>query len=457
MEYRDFEQKLAENLKNQTFAVDTDRLISGIHGESKKRKLTGYLYFFVSIGVVAGILSWVYFSKTQQASIANEKTEMVNIINEESRTNNSISDSKSLSNLEDINTLSTSNVDLPNAKLNTTSSSKLTSTKNNTKKLNPFGSKINKIEAIRSDDPSYPENFNKALSKDDVTHNQTENRKFDFSPKLTSLQSIESQIVIKNRKIYTDKVTCPSFKIHKGSGVSFAVIPEIGVFAPMKRFESSNMDNPVFQERKENEKTLEGISAALYARAYFRQLRGFYGQAGVSYSTLTEKMTLKYDYEKVDTTFGVISITVSQTGDTVTTIYGPILQRKRITGNKVRHHGFTLWDVPIGVGYEYNIGRVNIGLEAGVNLNMSMKSRGLVFQGDTTFVAPSDSGNTGFKKKLGTSYYFGVTASTPIFKNGDLFLACRMRYIPGSFSAENSPVSQSYHFAGLNLGYIHRF
>ena len=36
-------------------------------------------------------------------------------------------------------------------------------------------------------------------------------------------------------------------------------------------------------------------------------------------------MNLEYSYIKRDTTQGIISITVSQTGDTITTIYGDII------------------------------------------------------------------------------------------------------------------------------------
>lgn len=450
MEYKDFEHQLASNLNNQVYLVDTDSLIRGIHGE-KEGKRRPMLFLFLLATMLVGVGSWMYLrssgstvksdSHTKEIAMAS-KTNSETAINETKNTSISVENNESkieVSNNQQINSNQ-------NSQISRSSFSNINNTSNQSILINQNSNVNNSVDQLMLSDVSKYEEL--PVAENSPTRQNASGIK--------SLQQEFQYLTINKRVIRTDKVICPSFKINKGPGISFAIIPEIGAFYPIKRFTSKTQDNAVFQSREDNEKTLEGINGAIYGRAYFGKLRGLYGQVGVSYSTLTEKMKLKYDYEKIDTSFGIISITISQGGDTVTTIYGPIYQRKRITGEKTRHHSFRLWDIPIGVGYDYNLGRINIGVEGGVNVNMSMTPKGTIYQGDTTFVASTDAGNE-FKNRLGASFYFGVSASTPISKNGDLYVACRMRYIPDAFTLDNSQISQAYHFTGLNLGYIHRF
>ena len=167
-------------------------------------------------------------------------------------------------------------------------------------------------------------------------------------------------------------------------------------------------------------------------------------------------MDLKYAYTRKDTTQGVISITVSQTGDTITTIYGDIITDRKISGNKVRHYSFSMIDMPVALGVEKEFGSWTAGLEAGAVFNLSLRTSGTILASDTSFVA-ADLPSANFRQSLGVSYFAGVTLGKDIFRAGRLYLAARARFIPDAFSGDQNRIKQSYNFFGINAGYIYTF
>ena len=122
-------------------------------------------------------------------------------------------------------------------------------------------------------------------------------------------------------------VKCPSFKTKKP--IRFSLIPEIGYFYPLTTFGSRNpVTSEVLDIRKQNETTLEGIQAALYGKVGWKAIP-WYFKTGLNYGRITRRMDLDLSFVRKDTTIGIISITESQNGDTLTVIRGPI-----ITGDK---------------------------------------------------------------------------------------------------------------------------
>jgi hypothetical protein len=254
--------------------------------------------------------------------------------------------------------------------------------------------------------------------------------------------------------LQSDKIICPSFS--NRNKLYFEIIPELGIFYPFKKlgFTGSELENK-FSLRDKNEFSLEGLQVGLYGRIR-KEKSPFYLSAGLTYSTLTEKMSLKYNYTKTDTVQGIISITVSQSGDTITTIYGDIVREHKISGNKIAHYSFQLIDLPIAFGYEKTMDQWVFGIEAGISLNLSLKSKGNILASDTSFINIENVQND-FNRSLGLSYFGGLLVGREFNDFGRLYLATRFRYIPETFSSSQNRINQNYHFAGLNLGYIVRF
>jgi hypothetical protein len=249
------------------------------------------------------------------------------------------------------------------------------------------------------------------------------------------------------------EIECPTFT--KKNSLYVELIPEIGIFYPFKKLESSSDEiNEIFNQRNNNEKSLEGIQAALHVK--WRKTKSPYSlRAGLEYQQLIEKMNLKYEYTTRDTSIGIISITVSQTGDTITTIYGEIIEETLHSGTQIAHHKFRTFDIPIALGYEKSIGSFDVGLEAGISLNISLRNSGSLLNSANTFQPLPD--NSLFKSSVGLNYLGGIYAAKNINSLGRFYLALRGRFIPSTFSSPANQIKQSYAYGGLHLGYVLRF
>ena len=224
-------------------------------------------------------------------------------------------------------------------------------------------------------------------------------------------------------KIKKGNVICPTFR--KKGRFTLDIIPEIGYFRPLKNLQyDGNEPNNIYDLRHQHESTLEGLNAGLYVRLMNDKLPVFF-QAGASFSRMSEKMPLDYAYTKRDTTRGIISITQSQSGDTVTSL-----------------------------GFEKSFGSWSAGIEGGIVLNLAMKASGQILASDTSFTA-IDQPIEAYKSRLGLSYFGGLFASRPVGNTGKVFFTIRGRYIPDSFSSDYNRIRQSYHIVGLNVGYIY--
>jgi hypothetical protein len=245
------------------------------------------------------------------------------------------------------------------------------------------------------------------------------------------------------------KTGCPTFD--RSDGLSFEIIPEIGYFRPLKRLSAPGTEpSDLLALRDRNESSLEGLQAALYGRMRFGSVP-LYLQSGVYFTRQSERMKLDYSYTRLDTVQGIISITRSPSGDTITTIYGDIVRETTVSGQSIGHHYFSLLDIPISLGYEMEAGRFTIGVEAGLMFNIFLKSKGRLLDSPTSFQELSS--NSPFKTGAGLSYFGSVNVSTRIGP-GSIQLAARYRHIPNDFTIPGAQIAQGYSQAGLHLAYV---
>ena len=267
------------------------------------------------------------------------------------------------------------------------------------------------------------------------------------STNITGLHSLNSTSIA----MAGGRINCPSFD--QRSKFLFYIIPEIGVFKPLRNLGFSGGEpSEVYNLRRDGERSLEGIQAALYGRVALRN-SGIYLQSGIYYSRQSERMNLEYNFTQLDTVQGIISITQSPTGDTLTVIYGDIIRETNVRGQTVAHHYFQTFDIPIALGYERALGDsgFNFGVEAGIMLNLSLASSGRVLTSPREFTDVDDL--NAYKSGVGMSYYAGANISK-VFGPGRLYLAARYRHLPATFTEPNIRISQSYNHLGLHLGYI---
>lgn len=247
------------------------------------------------------------------------------------------------------------------------------------------------------------------------------------------------------------KINCPSFN---QAHWRLALIPEVGVFAPIKTLENKlTEDTPDFVARQTQESTLEGLNIGLYTMLV-RDKLPVYVKAGVSYSRITERMNLEYNYTELDTSVGVISETVSANGDTITQIYGDIITEIRKTGKNRQHSYIHLFDVPISIGYNTYIGGFDIGIEAGVKVNLMTRATGSLLISESEFTNLSL--DRKFKPRIGLSYFGGLLIGRNFGRFGDFYLAPRFTYYPDDFSNELNSIRQQYLSIGVNVGVVYK-
>lgn len=247
------------------------------------------------------------------------------------------------------------------------------------------------------------------------------------------------------------KINCPSFT---NAYWRFALVPEVGYFAPMKTLESKTGElSAAYQNRQADERSLEGTNFGLYGMVV-RDRLPVYLKAGISYSRITERMDLSYEYTLQDTMVGIISSTVSANGDTITHIYGDVISETVYKGKDRQHSYIHLFDLPVSVGYTSYVGGFDIGIEAGVKINLMTRATGNLLVGSTEY--SNLSLNRLFKNRIGLSYFGGVMIGRNFGRFGDFFIAPRFHYYPQDFSNDANPISQRYLSVGLNAGVVYK-
>ncbi len=480
MNYRNFEKNIKAKLHDNEAELDINQFILDLH--AKKDKSPRGLFLLIGLFCILCIPASFYFlSKKDAIHYNTNELSSVTTPNSFSRFGAAQSSSHNQSNeIKPVFVASHSSITNPNniasfrqqtstVKHNFYSAEKTNSIlANNDVKTNSFTTPINTIdisalsEAVTS---SKVPNTTMDELNNSIVYTETKIVNSESLANENNTKSIDaiSYLPIINSKVksanivineaYTKDVKCPSFV--KKSPYRFSIIPEIGYFRPIKSLTNTASEpSEIFTLRDKNEQTLEGLQAALYLQVQ-KNSSPFYFRAGINYAQLTEKMKLDYTYIMRDTTIGVVSTTISQTGDTITTIYGEIITEIQRQGTRIGHHKFQLYDIPLSIGYEKSFHGFTLGAEIGASLNVSMVASGKMLGKSTEngIVFKDVALNSPYKTNLGLNYFGSVAISKEIAENQSVYVALRGRFIPSNFTQSMTIVTEKYSFAGLHLGY----
>ncbi len=454
MKYQKFEQHIADSLSKDTMDLDINALIQDIHGQKPKRRVVGFWWIVASAVVVTGGLLYLVMenSKASTSSATSSKATIAQSVAAERHMGTSLFLEKKGENPDALQNIATKTK--VKTQLNKLSKEGNNYSNFNTKSSNQSSSKTQEDGKVTFSSDSKSSKSEGPISFQEKI--ETVNTLKRASEDISSLNVMDVSALhsIKNLGINPRKVVCPDFS--NKTKFDIAISPEVGIFLPLKTLENggSEFEN-VFRLRSNNENSLEGIYAGIYAQVSTPKYP-FYLKTGLSWSKMTEKMKLDFEYTKKDTTQGIISITYSQNGDTITAIIGDIITERRFSGSKTRHYQFQLWDLPIGIGYEQSFGKWYGSVEAGVHVNLSNRTSGSILQSDTSFIEIGKPVQH-FKTQLGLSYFAGIQIGRWVHPSGRIYLSTRFRMIPDAFSTTSNTVKQQYHFLGLNLGYSHMF
>ncbi len=422
MDYKNFEENMASKLRNAEVYVDTDALIDAIHPlENKKRR--GIIWFsFAGLLILAFIPYYLYFGNSDTVNSISTISQKI-----ESNTPRTID-------TEDCGIIKNELI----------------------KRVSPIQKRRFPIQKMNS----YIKNEATQMNTNVVVHKKSmiSNSKTDFHKKLkinskTALfplpySKINTLEIDKNTVLNTKNqptVECPSFNGPKW-------MPSVGIYAgafyPSKQLSNKNTEQSViYEDRLAHEKSLEGLNGGIFLQVEHVKFP-FYLKFGIDYSKLTEQLKLETSIIKMDTTQGIISITESENGDTLTVIRGDIITEKTIHTKSVTHYNIQMIDLPINLGYRFKMKYLNIALEPGICINLLSKTQGKVLNDidQINVIADSD----GFNRNIGLSYFGNIVLEKPL-NFGAISLNFKYRYIPNDFST--SSIGQHYRFGGVNLGY----
>lgn len=189
----------------------------------------------------------------------------------------------------------------------------------------------------------------------------------------------------------------------------------------------------------------------------FQSHRGFSIHTGLIYQRnnvrLKYETTFSEDFTDPD---GIISIRVDQQGDS-TLIRGPVNTTRETNIQVQYHNSYTSFDVPLLLGYQFQLGKIGLQLEAGPIFNISANAKAHLYRGENIFRESTTASGyyrsrivrTGLQANANLVYPVGskleLTASARYFRYGDGFVADGRGY------------QTTFSNVGLNLGWRWRF
>lgn len=199
--------------------------------------------------------------------------------------------------------------------------------------------------------------------------------------------------------------------------------------------------------RDTTEKSL--LAYTVGGRASIAMSNGLALRAGLSYTEIQERFDL--DIANEMKTIIEIDVITNGMGDTTRIDTTTFIQ----TGTrKIRRFNYLRsFDVPVMLGYSFDVGNIALEFNAGAIFNIHFRSRG-------TFLSPFIPGQIAsytkgdpeyidvYKSNIGISYYGSAAVSIPINPKFDFLIEPHVRYTPKSITTATYAVDQKHLLTG---------
>ncbi len=460
MKYQEFEKYLKIKALQKEEYVDTTALIEELH-KQKDKKVKGLLLWliFSSTFLVVIFSGMLFFSKTSSAIGKGTKEKKESISSNTQDYLDFKTATRSFANEKPLPASPYLKDELlfPNTKPILTQSAIENVRYNRNQNLDH--SSVHHLRGEKIETFLHSEIINhSSFNQEDLKRLDDENRlihEFTKSRSFQELQKIQTLTppLIYNKERDPELAICPTFK---KQGYVIDILPEIGIILPFKSLvNSSGEESEVFSLRSKDEVSLEGMMSALNLRIRPVQ-KPLFVKFGVSYTRISERMKLNTTWIERDTTVGIISITESQNGDTLTTIYGDVVTETEHFRISSDHYYLHLIDLPISFGYSTPLGNGwRLGAEMGVQFNLALSTTGKLLEGTGANSYTNLPAGGRFKTRLGMSYHTGLNLEKTLAPRSSIYFSARVRFFSNSFTTETYAIDQRYLLAGLHMGYIY--
>lgn len=263
---------------------------------------------------------------------------------------------------------------------------------------------------------------------------------------------------IASRDYFADDKKTKQSKISFTAGVTGGIS-----FANRNLSQKEGPESLIFQYRNQYESPMEASHYGFFIGAKHEKYNlGL--TIGLQNTTLTERYSYKSVIESTETITGVQVRRVNLDGDTIN-VMGDILETTTATVDKNIYNSYRLLEIPVTLSYHFPFRKWNLGLEAGILANLSLKTKGIV--PNELLEVPSammmrdqdidNSKNDLFKTKIGLGYQFGLSAGGTVVGNLEWRVAPMLRIYPSDFAGADNELSQRYVLYGVNVGFGYRF
>ncbi|MFK8009907.1 MAG: hypothetical protein AB8H03_26365 [Saprospiraceae bacterium] len=463
MSNKNFDKKLKEGLQDYESELDVNSFwasiesdVDEINKEEKKRRILPFLLFFLLVGVSVSILLSIDFVEE------NGKPIVVNTVEE----------------LVESNLENNTQEEIKHENKTTIFNNKAIETKSI---QNGFGEK---------DDLIITENLSKSsfFSKNNLVQKSylLENKAMDEEPILENFEKPKEEILIKNKIEISESynsisntfasISSPFFllknrysilslddvkkhvtyKNEKIDSSQFKIEIQSGFHFVNRLLENEDLDNQaLFDLRNKTESMRGAFNFAVLGSWKPKPYLSI--STGLNFTQINEQFKFQGEIIQSDSTVNeILAFQINVNEDSVA-IFGDQVYDRKFSHNKLYFNKFRMIDIPVLIGFEKRIKDFSIGGRAGVFINLSLKTSGLIFQTTETFVDLGSNQDQVFKSNIGLSYYFGGVIKYHLNNKLAISVQPSFRFFPHDFSHNNTFTSQKYNLIGLNLGFEYGF
>jgi len=457
----EFEKDIRDLFVDLEVNVDTDDLWKGIERKLDKRDRKHPVWWFLIPATLLLLLTTVYFISKNDNYSNKEKEKIANsnIINSDIKKTN-ITNSKEI--INDISNNLTDNNNKKSLKIATTELPNKGKSQNNIKKVNniakyPTHKKASTLVAISKtaldpvkdyipiEDNVDFEQITKAV-KTDVNQIKTRelivlNQMFGYK---RNLKSIRKDLNYNYDFTYYDR------KHQNKSKAQWQKNLDIGLGLALVSKSLIVKDN-IYKYYKEDRESTESYLEAINSNIAFniQHESGFFVSTGINYTQIDERFLSKGSVDIYTNKAGVTKEIVNSDG-TVTQERGQVEVLEKKKWDKEIYNYYYFIDIPISLGYAFDIKRVKIELSSGLSYNLAFMKKGQIIGVDEYPVDIAKEKDL-FRSNSILNLISSLKVVYPI-KNHLFYLEPNIKYNLKSVTVDENPLEQKYFNYGLKLG-----
>lgn len=215
-----------------------------------------------------------------------------------------------------------------------------------------------------------------------------------------------------------------------------------GVGMPIRKLNSKKSETGLYRERNKTE-------TPYYATNFSTSIgvianKQWTISSGLEFVNVVEK----FYYSKDDAT---VILKKYDPSDNV--YYDSLATGRMIEGSKNK---FTMFNLPIDLGYEKRLGKWKVGIEAGIGLNLYFNSSGKILYADQNVQRLEDIDNI-YKTNIGLQFRFSCSLNRNLDNKTSVFFKPQFISYLEQWNQTSHPYDISYDLVNLNIGFRRLF